>query len=294
MTNAFRGVHRGEWPGLDIAADIYDKWFLIWLYDDDAKIDNVIKFLTEKYDVKGGVAQLLQKNPHERGLVKERKLFGETPPPWFIVRENGSYFEVTLTEKQHTGLFLDQRDNRKWILENSKNKRVANLFSFTSSFSVMAARGGASSVHSVDIAGSVLKWSQRNFKINNLNEQGKYFFYADDVRAWLNKQQKLVEKKPEYKFDIIVCDPPTFASGDKKFGKFQVEKEWENLAKACAKITNSKAQLIFSNNSQKSSDRDFETPLKSIFKRVKRLPTPPDFDSPSSNLAFTRYYLIDK
>jgi 23S rRNA (cytosine1962-C5)-methyltransferase len=61
----------------------------------------------------------------------------------FEVEENGLKFLVNLSDYLDTGLFLDHRITRQMVREESKDKKVLNLFCYTGSFSVYAAAGGA-------------------------------------------------------------------------------------------------------------------------------------------------------
>ena len=61
----------------------------------------------------------------------------------FVVAEDGLKFLVNLSDYLDTGLFLDHRITRGMVKEESKGKRVLNLFCYTGSFSVYAASGGA-------------------------------------------------------------------------------------------------------------------------------------------------------
>ncbi len=297
-TNAFRALHRREWEYLDASVDIYDKWFLIWVYGVDSRtsryLDELSKTVVEHYKCLGGVVKFPQKNPFDKGLIGEQNIVLEAPPAWFTVQENGIDFKVTLTEKQHTGLFLDQRNNRRWVLENSHSLRVANLFCFTSSFSVAALLGGAESVHSVDITKSVLTWGEKNLALNriqNFPPNKRAFFYCDDVREWLRRQTNKTEKDPSLLYDLIICDPPTFSSGDKKHGKFDVEKEWTTLIKTCKKISKPGGQFLFSTNFQKSDIHKLKKPLDEAFKMVKIIPPPVDFPILENAPTFTHYFL---
>ncbi len=297
-TTAFRALHRGEWQSLDVSVEIYGNWFLIWSYQASPKsqklLDELVELVVTTYHSLGGVIKFPQKNPHEKGLISVQKVVLEKPPTWFTVQAKGIQLEVTLTEKQHTGLFLDQRDNRRWVFENSRGTRVANLFCFTSSFSVAAILGGAESVHSVDIAKSVLKWSEKNLALNNienLNANKRAFFYCDDVRQWLKRQENKIVKDPSLKFDLIICDPPTFASGDKKHGVFDVEKEWAALVESCKKIANPNAQFLFSTNFQNTNISKLLKPLSLTFKEVKIISPPIDFPVLKNSPIFTHYFL---
>lgn len=273
-TDVFRALHRGELPDIDLVVDIYDKYFCAMLYEEKSPTEILTKIM-DQYNLAGGVLKYPQKDPHNVGWVKELEIIGEKPPAWIEVTENGTGFKITLTEKQHTGLFLDQRDNRLWVKENSRDKVVANLFSYTCSFSVMAVAGGATKVHSVDISKPFLEWGKENFHLNNLKTDG-YYFFADDVRDWLERRIKNIAQNKEPKFDLVICDPPSFSKGAKNQSPFKVEREWPALCEGIKKILNPSGAAIFSNNLQERPDKFFKNHLMEHFS-IEELPTQIDF-----------------
>ena len=284
-TTAFRALHRGELKTTDAVADIYGKYANILLYDlelNSPLVDQLYEFLIESYAIEGAIVKTMQKNPIKQGLIGPHKILGAPPPPWFEVCEHDLKFKVTLTQKQHTGLFLDQRDNRKFVLESAKDKSIANLFSFTCSFSVVAAKGGAEIIHSVDVAKSALQWGKENFSLNEISPE-KFFFFPDDVRDWLKRQ---IKKKAI--FDMVICDPPTYASGDKQ--PFHIEREWPFLAEQIRSILSSHGQALFSNNFQQREKNQFYLELTKHFSKVKRLPPPEDFPVIDKSKVFTEYF----
>lgn len=60
-----------------------------------------------------------------------------------VAREDGAYFYVNFTDYLDTGLFIDHRNMRARIKDNSRNKSVLNLFAYTCTASVHAALAGA-------------------------------------------------------------------------------------------------------------------------------------------------------
>lgn len=67
---------------------------------------------------------------------------GQDAPDPLQIRENGVPLPVRLGDGLSTGLFLDQRRNRKWVLDVCRARpglRVLNLFAYTCGFSVVAA-----------------------------------------------------------------------------------------------------------------------------------------------------------
>lgn len=284
VTNSFRCVHRGEMSLIDCAIDFYAGWLCLWVYDEKtplAKIEELLapylKKLFACYGANGAIIKRNLKNPHARGLVQEQKILGESPPDFFDVVENGLKYQVSLTQSQHVGLFLDQRDNRLRVRQMAKKRRVANLFSYTCSFSIAAAAGGADMVVSVDSASPCLETAKLGFVQNGLEKSCDAKFIKDDVRAWLKRQVRKSESgNGAEKFDFIICDPPTF-SMTKSGGNFSVEKEWRFLAEACRKITAQNADLLFCTNHRQGSKDQYCEILEDIFSQVVTVAAPLDF-----------------
>lgn len=284
VTNVFRCVHRGEMNLIDCAIDFYAGWLCLWIYDEKTPLTKIeellapyLKKLFANYGAKGAVIKRNLKNPHARGLVQEQKILGETPPDFLDVVENGLKYRVSLTQGQHVGLFLDQRDNRLRVRHMAGKRRVANLFSYTSSFSIAAAAGGADMVVSVDSASPCLETGKLGFALNELDKNCQAKFIKDDVRSWLKYQIRKSESGDgKEKFDFVICDPPTF-SMTKSGGNFSVEKEWRYLAEACRKITTTNADLLFCTNHRQGSKDDYRQILEEIFSRVMPVPAPLDF-----------------
>jgi 23S rRNA (cytosine1962-C5)-methyltransferase len=144
-----------------------------------------------------------------------------------------------------SGLFLDQRANRRWVHANSHGKTVLNLFAYTGGFSVAAAAGGASKTTSVDISRSFLDWSKQNFSINELDPTQNDFRPMDarDYLSWA--------KKKALSFDLVICDPPSFARGPS--GPFRIEKDFAILLEQCLSAVAQNGKLLFALNFEKWS-----------------------------------------
>ncbi len=161
------------------------------------------------------------------------------------------------------GLFLDQRCNRSFVFKNSKNKRLLNLFSYTCGFSLAAALGQAKTVTSVDLSKTFLEWGKENFKQNGLNpDNPSYPFIKMDSLLYLKKCEKHGQK-----FDLIVCDPPSFSRNDK--GKtFKIDKDYKSLVSSCLALLDQGGLLLFSTNYEKWDQNQFQ---KNLLKLLKEL-----------------------
>jgi 23S rRNA (cytosine1962-C5)-methyltransferase len=129
-------------------------------------------------------------------------LAGELPPE-VTIAEAGCTFEVDVVRGQKTGFFLDQRDNRRLVGELAAGLSVLNLFAYTGGFSVAAGRGGARKVTTVDSAAPAIAAARRNLTRNGL-DPGE--LVAEDVWKFLERA-----RAARRVWDVVVCDPPSFA-----------------------------------------------------------------------------------
>jgi 23S rRNA G2069 N7-methylase RlmK/C1962 C5-methylase RlmI len=283
VTNAWRMVHRGE-LSLDCAIDCYGAYALVWDYSNnfsDQELSEMLRpvmaLVLSKFQLSGWVLKRAKRNPHGNRLVQTQIIFGEQPPATFEVTEHNLRYRVTLTEAQHVGLFLDQRDNRKMVFDFASGMRVANLFAYTCSFSTVAAAGGAEVVFSVDVARKYLDQGCANFDLNGLVESRRGKFIAEDVRSWLARQKRKVERDGEgARLGIVICDPPTFSTTQTD-GEFSVEEEWLDLAKDCSFLLKRGGFAFFSTNHRAGERSNYEAALRKVFSSVERRSPPMDF-----------------
>lgn len=129
---------------------------------------------------------------------------GSAPDGPLVVAEHGLRLEADLRLGHKTGLYLDQRENRRRVGRLAAGRRVLNLYSYTGGFSVAAALGGATRVDSVDVAAPALAAASRNFALNGLPpDSSSYSFHAKDALDFLES-----ERGP---WDLIIADPPSMA-----------------------------------------------------------------------------------
>ncbi len=139
---------------------------------------------------------------------------GEALDEALLIEENGYRLEVRLFDGLSTGLFLDQRANRAWVAQRVKAgppPDILNTFAYTCAFSVAAARAGAATT-SVDVSGRYLEWGKRNFAHNGLDVSSHRFAKMDTFEFLAYARRKGLS------YDLIILDPPSFASGSRKKG----------------------------------------------------------------------------
>ena len=160
----------------------------------------------------------------------------------FIVHENGRAFWVNLDKYLDTGLFLDHRNTRKKVGETTAGKRFLNLFSYTGSFTIYAATGGAASSETVDLSNTYLDWAKRNFELNGISPEQHKIVRAD-VFQYL--QNAAAEGK---QFDLIVMDPPSFSNSKKMLDILDIQRDHPKLIAGAMSLLASDGILYFSNN----------------------------------------------
>lgn len=133
-------------------------------------------------------------------------LAGVAPPEEVLITENGVRYGVNVRTGHKTGFYIDQRDNRKLVMDHARGRDVLNCFCYTGGFSLAAMKGGANSVTSVDSAGDALALAARNRQLNDFDASRMQWCDAD-VFKFLRTLR--AEGRT---FDMIILDPPKFAA----------------------------------------------------------------------------------
>lgn len=203
---AWRVVH-GEADGLPGWA--IDRYGTTWVVrTDGAAATARLDWLIEVVAAGAGdwaVSALVHRRARGDEGPRAEVLWGDLEPQPQRVREHAWLLEADVLAGQKTGLFLDQRENRRRIFELARGLRVANIFAYNGGFSVAAALGGAARVVSVDISAPAIAAARRNFELNGL-DPADYDFAAVDAFAWFDEAAAAGEQ-----FDLIIVDPPSFA-----------------------------------------------------------------------------------
>jgi len=173
-------------------------------------------------------------------------IHGPAPAEVLVVQEHGIKLLVRPWAGQKTGLFLDQRENRRRIGELSAGRRVLNLFGYNGGFSIYAALGGAARVHTVDLSAPALEDAKEIFRLNDLPLKAHAFEVAD-VFEW----------EPPDRYDLVVCDPPSLARG--KRSQKAAERSYGQLAARVAPAVSSKGLLATASCTARLTRSEWET-----------------------------------
>lgn len=248
LTTAFR-FFNGEGDGLGgLTIDNYDGYYVFSWYSEGIYTfkKTILKaFKAVVPDHIGIYEKLRYPNPP----VKSRFVEGKEVES-VTIKENGIRYKAYLNDGWMTGLFLDQRNVRRRIMEDwGMGRTVLNAFSYTGAFSVSAAMGGALKTVNVDVANRSKERTQEQFELNGLSTDN-HEIRVMDVFDYLD-----YAKKHKLLFDLIVLDPPTFARTKKR--TFSVDTDYTELVKDALEVLAPNGILITSTNSWGTSRDDF-------------------------------------
>jgi 23S rRNA (cytosine1962-C5)-methyltransferase len=236
-TTAYRVVN-GESDGFPgMVVDRYDDTLVIKVYT-SAWFPYLKMLVGLLEEMSGSRRVLLQLSRHvqrvsEGGYRDNQMLSGSelTGPVRF--RENGLLFEADLLHGQKTGFFLDQRENRQKVREWAEGRSVLNVFSYTGAFSVYALAGGARSVLEIDVNAQAQAAALRNWELN-FGSDGNQKNRIRQIRGDAFEQLASLNREDK-QFDLVILDPPAFAS--RKQNKQNALQAYLRLAKAGAQCT---------------------------------------------------------
>jgi 23S rRNA (cytosine1962-C5)-methyltransferase len=218
-TNAFRLLF-GEGDGLPgIVVDVYAGFAIIVSYSN--ALGQVAAWVAQALRQRAEICSVCERVTRRKDRASElRHLSGERPPEVVMIEEYGLRYEVDFEAGQKTGLFLDHRENRRYLGQLSAGKSVLNLFAYTGAFSVSCAAGGASHVTSVDIAAPAIAAASRNLAHNAL-PAAVHEGVAADVFEFLE-----AAKRQGRRWELVIADPPSFASSRSElFGALRAYKK---------------------------------------------------------------------
>lgn len=204
-----------------------------------------------------------------------------------IVAEHGLQFRVRPEANINAGIFLDTRELRRILLEQSRGKRVLNTFCFTGSLGIAAFAGGASEVVQVDSSKSVLTWAKDNFELNSALGTGKMRFILEDCLTFIRREARRIREGIS-PYGLVILDPPSFGRAGSKV--FSLDKDLPELVAASLEILAPEGSLSLTVNSRALSYGDLEEVVYSaadasdmaILQSVELQPPKIDFNSPES------------
>jgi len=142
---------------------------------------------------------------HEGLPIENGLLWGQNPPEFLEVKENGIAYHINIAEGQKSGFYCDQRDNRRILANYTKGKKVLDCFSYSGGFSLNSLANDAKSITSVDSSALAIDTLKQNVELNNFDATK-----VTTIQSDVNKQLRAFKETGEL-FDVIILDPPKYA-----------------------------------------------------------------------------------
>ena len=211
-TNAVRLIN-AESDGLPgIVADYYAGWVVCQLTSAGAEFwrDTIAAALMKFAPFCTGVSERRDVDVREKEGLRTDSAFavlsGAEPPEFVEISEGPVKYLVDVRRGHKTGFYLDQRDARKAVGELANGAEVLNCFCYTGGFGLYARACGAASVTQVDLSKDALELARKNEALGHFCGTRTDYVEADVFR-YLRKC-----RDEGRTFDLIVLDPPKFAS----------------------------------------------------------------------------------
>ena len=135
------------------------------------------------------------------GLDQRREVWWGDVPERVPVQVGGFALEADLLHGQKTGLFLDQRENRRRAESRARGRTALDLFCYQGEWAMHLARGGATSVLAVDSSEPALALARENVARNGLGSN------VEILRMDAYEALRRLEREGR-RFGIITLDPP--------------------------------------------------------------------------------------
>ena len=283
LLDAMRIVN-AEGDGLSgIVVDKYKDYLVVQLYSSAVMPlrDGLYKALMDQLAPKGIYEQrrfrsLAGEAPRQAAAELVR---GNPAPVEIEVKEGDLTYVVDVTSPLSTGLFMDLREGRAAVRQWAKGRSVLNLFSYTGAISVAAHAGGATSIAAVDVAAKAHARSRRNFGASGFDPEKPELIVGDALKVLA----RFVERKRT--FDMVVIDPPAFASAAARGGKpWSATRDYSELVAACLEVLAPHGLLVAASSTHKRTGNEYEQALaegallaRSQLRIIDRRGLPPDF-----------------
>lgn len=195
-------------PGLIV--DRYDQWLAVQVLTlGIERRQDLVREALERVFAPRGVMRIADSPLRAlEGLTQERGVWWGEVPERAEVQVEGFMVEVDLRHGQKTGLYLDQRLNRRSFESFASGRRVLDAFCYQGEWSLHAARGGAREIVALDSSAPALEAAERNLARNGV--AGRATLRRGDAFDVLRELERSGER-----FGLIVLDPPALVKSRK-------------------------------------------------------------------------------
>lgn len=280
-------IYNKDIPEYPYLIDIYSDHAVIYEQGKKLSEEDELKRIQHQKDIEVAIQETFQiSSGHQFFKIRQKQKGNEQYKPlapgsqdYFTINEPPFKFWVNLERYLDTGLFLDHRPLRQFLLNNSEGKKILNLFCYTGSLSVAAAKGGGT-VTSIDMSRTYLDWAAENFVLNDLDPNAHKFIQADVLK----ELPLMIEAGVKY--DLIVLDPPSFSNSKRMEDDLDIERDHPIMVRDCMKLLQPEGTLYFSTNKRKFDLHHIITTQYEV-KEISQWTIPQDFHHTSIHRAFS-------
>lgn len=199
-TTGYRWIH-GESDGLPgVVVDLYGQYAVVRTYSES--VEQLVPW----------AAEALHAHARLKGIVwrpaagaEATTIWGRVPPDDLTVEEHGLLYYADLIAGQKTGLYFDQRDNRRFLAPWCEGKSVLDCFCYAGGFALNALRRGARTATLCDSAADAIEAAKRNLMLNGF-DPGRHEFVVQDCFGLLDEYAKEGRQ-----YQVVIVDPPSLA-----------------------------------------------------------------------------------
>jgi len=188
-------------PGLVV--DRYGDWLAVQVLTlgMERRLGELREALEQVFAPRGAV--LVADSPLRllEGLDQRRETWWGDVPERVAVEVGGFALEADLLHGQKTGLFLDQRENRRRAEARARGRSALDLFCYQGEWALHLARGGATGVVAVDSSEPALAIARRNAERNGFADRIEF------LRMDAHEALRAFEREGR-RFGLVVLDPP--------------------------------------------------------------------------------------
>ena len=197
---------------------------------------------------------LKERRASDPELRQGRIIYGDSPDN--SIRESGTRYSIDLLMNQDASFYIDTRNLRTWLSENSAGKTVLNTFAYTGSLGVAALAGGATQVVQTDLNKRFLNVAKTSCTLNGFAINKKDFKVGD---FWFQIKNL---NRAKARFDIVILDPPFFAATDK--GRFDTQQDTKRLINKLRPLVRDSGHIVSINNALFLSGQDYLDELEKL------------------------------